>query len=650
VIVLQDIRISYPMLNIHNLTVSFSGEDLFSEITFKLEKGNRVGLVGKNGAGKSTLLKVISGDIENDGGTLALEKEIRIGFLRQDIDFVAGRTILEEAYQAFEEIVELEGRLAKINEELATRTDYESEYYTQLIHDLDEVSTRYELLGGYNYQGDTEKILQGLGFQREDFDKLTDTFSGGWRMRIELAKLLLQKNDILLLDEPTNHLDIESIIWLENFLKSYAGAIVLVSHDKMFLDNVTNRTIEISLGKIYDYKKPYSQYLVLREEIREKQLQSQKNQEKEIKAKEQLIEKFRAKANKASMAQSLIKQLDKVQRIEVDVEDNAVMNVKFPVSKQPGKVVVETKQLSKSYGEKHVLDNVNLMIERSAKIAFVGQNGQGKSTLAKMMVNEIDYDGTIVLGHNVEIGYFAQNQAEYLDGEKTLLETMEDAANDTNRMRVRDMLGAFLFGGDDVDKKVKVLSGGERNRLAICKMLLRPFNVLIMDEPTNHLDIVSKNVLKKALQQFEGTLIVVSHDRDFLQGLTDKVFGFKDREIKQYLGDIDYFLEEHKLENLREAEKKTKVVVAKESKKEAYKWSRQEEKELKQLKNKLSKVERTIASLEKEIAEMDVALAEDYDTVTANPDFFKDYQAKKEALDALMEDWESLDEKLNTLV
>ncbi len=638
------------MLNIHNLTVSFSGEDLFSEITFKLEKGNRAGLVGKNGAGKSTLLKVISGDIENDGGTLALEKGIRIGFLRQDIEFVAGRTILEEAYQAFEEIVELEGRLAKINEELATRTDYESDYYTQLIHDLDEVSTRYELLGGYNYQGDTEKILQGLGFQREDFDKLTDTFSGGWRMRIELAKLLLQKNDILLLDEPTNHLDIESIIWLENFLKSYAGAIVLVSHDKMFLDNVTNRTIEISLGKIYDYKKPYSQYLVLREEIREKQLQSQKNQEKEIKAKEQLIEKFRAKANKASMAQSLIKQLNKVERIEVDVEDNAVMNVKFPVSKQPGKVVVETKNLSKSYGEKHVLENVNLMIERSAKIAFVGQNGQGKSTLAKMMVNEIQYDGAIALGHNVEIGYFAQNQAEYLDGEKTLLETMEDAANDTNRMRVRDMLGSFLFGGDDVDKKVKVLSGGERNRLAICKMLLTPFNVLIMDEPTNHLDIVSKNVLKQALQQFEGTLILVSHDRDFLQGLTQKVFGFKDRVIKEYLGDIDYFLEEHKLENLREAEKKTKVEVVKESKKEAYKLSRQEEKELKQLKNKLSKVERTIASTEKEVLEMDAALAEDYATVSANPDFFKNYQAKKDALDILMNDWESLDEKLNTFV
>lgn len=636
------------MLNIHNLTVSFSGEDLFSEISFKLEKGNRVGLVGKNGAGKSTLLKVISRDIENDGGTLALEKGICIGFLRQDIDFVAGRTILEEAYQAFEEIIELEGRLLKINEELATRTDYESEYYTQLIHDLDEVSTRYELLGGYNYQGDTEKILQGLGFQREDFDKLTDTFSGGWRMRIELAKLLLQKNDILLLDEPTNHLDIESIIWLENFLKSYAGAIVLVSHDKMFLDNVTNRTIEISLGKIYDYKKPYSQYLILREEIREKQLQSQKNQEKEIKAKEQLIEKFRAKANKASMAQSLIKQLDKVERIEVDVEDNAVMNVKFPISKQPGKVVVETKKLSKSYGTKSVLDNVNFMIERSAKIAFVGQNGQGKSTLAKMMVGEIDYDGSIALGHNVEIGYFAQNQAEYLDGEKTLLQTMEDAANDTNRMRVRDMLGAFLFGGDDVDKKVKVLSGGERNRLAICKMLLSPFNVLIMDEPTNHLDIVSKNVLKKALQQFEGTLILVSHDRDFLQGLTDKVFGFKDGLIKEYLGDIDYFLEEHKLESLREAEKKTKVVEVKESKKEVHKLSRQEEKELKQLKNKLSKVERTIASIEKEVLEMDAALAADYETVSSNPEFFKKYQSKKDSLDTLMEDWESLDERLNS--
>jgi ATP-binding cassette subfamily F protein 3 len=441
-------------------------------------------------------------------------------------------------------------------------------------------------------------------------------------------------------------LDIESIIWLENFLKSYAGAIVLVSHDKMFLDNVTNRTIEISLGKIYDYKKPYSQYLVLRQEIREKQLQSQKNQDKEIKAKQQLIEKFRAKANKASMAQSLIKQLDKVERIEVDVEDNAVMNVKFGVSKQPGKVVVETKALSKSYGDKQVLSNVNLLIERSAKIAFVGQNGQGKSTLAKMMVNEIEYDGAIKLGHNVEIGYFAQNQAEYLDGEKTLLATMEDAANDSNRMRVRDMLGAFLFGGDDVEKKVKVLSGGERNRLAICKMLLSPFNVLIMDEPTNHLDISSKNVLKKALQQFEGTLILVSHDRDFLQGLTDKVFGFKDKVIKEYLGDIDYFLEEHKLENLREAEKKTKVHMLKSSKKEAHSLNRQQEKALKQLKNKLSKIESQISTVEKEILNMDAELSEASESGMPTVSFFEKYQEKKDLLELLMEDWGALDDEV----
>jgi len=633
------------MLNVHNLTVSFAGSDLFSNITFKLNKGDRVGLIGKNGAGKSTLLKVLSKDIESSGGTLAFEKDVQLGFLRQDIDFVEGRTILEEAYQAFEEIKEIEGELENINAALASRTDYESESYNQLIHDLTDMTERYELLGGYNYQGDTEKILQGLGFQREDFDKLTDTFSGGWRMRIELAKLLLQNNDVLLLDEPTNHLDIESIIWLENFLKNYSGAIVLVSHDKMFLDNVTNRTIEISLGQIYDYKKPYSEFLLLRGEIKEKQLQAQKNQEKEIKAKQQLIEKFRAKANKASMAQSLIKQLDKVERIEVDADDNAAMNIRFAISSEPGKVVVEAKNMSKSYGDKHVLDNVNLLIERNSRIAFVGQNGQGKSTLAKMMVGDIPFEGHLKLGHNVEIGYFAQNQSEHLPPEETVLEIMQNAANDSNRARVRDMLGAFLFGGDAVDKKAKVLSGGERNRLALCKLLLSPFNVLIMDEPTNHLDIVSKNVLKEALKRYKGTLIIVSHDRDFLQGLTASVYGFKDKVIKEYLGDIDYFLEEHKLENLREAEKKTKVVVKKESKKEAYKLSRQEEKELKQLKNKLSKVERTIADLEKEILNMDAELAEDYEKTAADPVFFEKYQAKKEALDVLMEDWALLDEK-----
>ena len=635
------------MLNVHNLTVSFMGSDLFSGITFKLNKGDRIGLIGKNGAGKSTLLKVLSKDIESSAGTMAFDKDIQIGFLRQDIDFVQGRTILEEAYQAFEEIKEIELKLAAINEQLATRTDYESEIYSQLIIDLTDLTERYELLGGYNYKGDTEKILQGLGFQREDFDKLTDTFSGGWRMRIELAKLLLQNNDILLLDEPTNHLDIESIIWLENFLKSYAGAIVLVSHDKMFLDNVTNRTIEISLGQIYDYKKPYSQFLLLRGEIKEKQLQAQKNQEKEIKQKQLLINKFKAKASKASMAQSLMKQLDKVELIEVDQDDNAAMNVRFAISKEPGKVVVEADKISKSYGDNHVLENVDLLIERNSKIAFVGQNGQGKSTLAKMMVGEIPFEGHLKLGHNVEIGYFAQNQSEHLPPEKTVIEIMEDAASDGNRMRVRDMLGAFLFGGDAVDKKAKVLSGGERNRLALCKLLLSPFNVLIMDEPTNHLDIASKNVLKEALKQFNGTLILVSHDRDFLQGLTSTVFGFKDKVIKEYLGDIEYFLEQHKMENLREAEKRTVVKAKKDtSKDDAHKLSRDQEKELRKLKNKRSKIETQISDLETEITKIDLALAENYDEVSSQPNFFENYKTKKAQLESLMSDWELVEEEI----
>jgi ATP-binding cassette subfamily F protein 3 len=635
------------MLNVHNLTVSFMGTELFSGITFKLNKGDRIGLIGKNGAGKSTLLKVLSRDIESSGGTMAFDKDVQIGFLRQDIDFVEGRTILEEAYQAFEEIKEIEVQLDEINEQLATRTDYESDAYSQLIIDLTEKTERYELLGGYNYQGDTEKILQGLGFQREDFDKLTDTFSGGWRMRIELAKLLLQNNDILLLDEPTNHLDIESIIWLENFLKGYSGAIVLVSHDKMFLDNVTNRTIEISLGQIYDYKKPYSEFLLLRGEIKEKQLQAQKNQEKEIKQKQHLINKFKAKASKASMAQSLMKQLDKVELIEVDQDDNQAMNVSFNISKEPGKIIVEAEKLSKSYGDKHVLEDVDLLIERNSKIAFVGQNGQGKSTLAKMMVGEIPFEGYLKLGHNVEVGYFAQNQSEHLPPEKTVLEIMEDAATDGNRARVRDMLGSFLFGGDAADKKAKVLSGGERNRLALCKLLLSPFNVLIMDEPTNHLDIASKNVLKEALRNFNGTLILVSHDRDFLQGLTSTVYGFKDKEIKEYLGDIDYFLEQHKIENLREAEKRTVVKVAKEtSKNKSNQFSREQEKELKKLSNKLSKIETEIADLESEIAKIDLELAQNYDAVSARPNFFEKYKAKKAQLDTAMEAWEKMEAKV----
>ncbi len=631
------------MLNIHNLSVSFGGEYLFEEISFRLNGGDRVGLIGKNGAGKSTLLKLLTKDMPYDSGTIAMEKDVKIGFLRQDIDFELGRTVLEESYQAFEEIKALELKLDEINHQLVERTDYESDSYSQLIIDLNDVTEHYEILGGYNYQGETEKILQGLGFKREDFDKKTETFSGGWRMRIELAKLLLQSNDVLLLDEPTNHLDIESIIWLENFLTNYSGAVVIVSHDKMFLDNVTNRTIEISLGRIYDYNKPYTKYLVLRNEMKQQQLNAQKNQEKEIQQAERLIEKFRAKSTKASMAQSLIKKLDKIERIEVDEDDNSVMNVRFPISITPGKVVTEIEGLSKSYGSKHVLQNINLLIERDTKTAFVGQNGQGKSTLAKIMVGELEYEGQMKLGHNVQIGYFAQNQAEYLDGSKTVLDTMIDAANEKNRSKVRDILGSFLFRGDEVEKYVKVLSGGERNRLALAKMLLQPFNVLVMDEPTNHLDIKSKNVLKQALDNFEGTLILVSHDRDFLQGLTNKVYEFKDRRIKEYLGDIDYYLEQRKAQDFRAIEKKQEVVAKKEkTNTKTNASSFQDQKKLKSLKNKLSTVESNISQLEKEIADIDHKLLLNYDETIAVPNFFDSYQKKKSDLEEYMKKWEKL--------
>jgi len=633
------------MLNIHNLSISFQGEYLFEEITFKLGSGDRVGLIGKNGAGKSTMLKILSGEMEADSGQMAADKNLSIGFLKQDIDFVFGRTVLEESYQAFEEIKSLEAKMEDINTQLAERTDYESEGYNQLMIDLNDVQHQYEIVGGYNYQGETEKILQGLGFKREDFGKLTDTFSGGWRMRIELAKLLLQNNDILLLDEPTNHLDIESIIWLEGFLKSYNGAVVIVSHDKMFLDNVTNRTIEISLGRIYDYPKPYSKFLVLRKEIKDQQLAAQKNQEKQIQQTEKLIEKFRAKASKASMAQSLIKKLDRIDRIEVDEDDNSVMTLNFPVSITPGKVVVEAEGVSKHYGDLQVLNNIDLTIERDSKTAFVGQNGQGKSTLAKIIVNEIKHQGHLKLGHNVQIGYFAQNQAEYLDGNKTVHDTMIDAANETNRTKVRDILGAFLFRGEEVDKYVRVLSGGERNRLAMAKLMLQPFNVLVMDEPTNHLDIKSKNVLKEALKRFEGTLILVSHDRDFLQGLVDKVYEFKDQKIKEYLGDIDYYLEQRNVESLREIEKRD---VVKEAPKEANnKQSYQDQKKLKSLNNKLSNTESKINSLEKEIKNIDVELATNYDEVVSDPSFFDTYQAKKDQLETLMLEWETIQEEID---
>lgn len=636
------------MLNIHDLSVSFNGDYLFESVTFRLGAGDRVGLVGKNGAGKSTMLKIISREVQPDSGVIASDKEIKLGFLKQDIDFVQGRTILEEAYQAFDDILYVEKQLEETNFELANRTDYESESYHDLIEKVSDLTHRYDILGGYQYQGNTEKILLGLGFKREDFDQLTDTFSGGWRMRIELAKLLLQNNDILLLDEPTNHLDIESIIWLENFLRSFSGAVVLVSHDKMFLDNVTNRTIEISLGKIYDFNKPYSQYLVLREEMREMQLAAQKNQAKKIEETEKLIEKFRYKATKASMAQSLIKKLDKVERIEVDEDDNAVMNISFPVSITPGKVVLEIEKVTKNYGEKTIFQDINLMIERGSKIAFVGQNGQGKSTLIKAIMNEFDYDGSIKVGHNVQLGYFAQNQADYLDGEKTLLDTMIDAATDANRAKVRDILGSFLFRGDDVEKKVKVLSGGERNRLALAMLLLKPINVLLMDEPTNHLDIKSKNVLKQALKKYEGTLLLVSHDRDFLQGMTEKVYEFKDKKIKEYLGDINYFLEERNATDMRSFEQKKdtqqdKIVV---EKKENKSLSYEDQKKLKTLNNRLSKAESTITDLEKKIAKADAELAKEYEKLMNDTKWFSSYEKLKKDLDKTMAEWEQIQEEI----
>jgi len=631
------------MLNVHNLSISFQGDDLFNNITYRVGTKDRIGLIGKNGAGKSTMLKILSKEMEPDTGEIATDKDLKIGFLKQDIDFEEGRTVLEETYEAFVEIKIIESKIENINNELIKNENSESKEYHQLLIDLQNLQDKFEIIGGYSYEGNTEKILTGLGFKSSEFNKQTSTLSGGWRMRIELAKLLLQDNDILLLDEPTNHLDIDSIIWFESFLKSYAGAVLIVSHDKMFLDNVTNRTIEISFGKIYDYKKPYSEYLILREEMREQQLASQKNQEKEIQNTQKLINKFRAKASKASMAQSLIKKLDRMDRIQVDKEDKSVMNVHFPISVNPGKVIFEIKDLSKSYGKLEVLNSINLILARNSKIAFVGQNGQGKTTLAKIINNEIDYNGSLNIGHNVQIGYFAQNQADYLDDKKTVLQTMEDSATEKNRSKVRDILGSFLFRGSEVDKHVKVLSGGERNRLALAKLLLLPFNVLIMDEPTNHLDIKSKSVLKEALKNFEGTLILISHDRDFLQGLSEIVYEFKDKNIKEYIGDIDYYLDKRNIGDIREIERKENNVSPKKMDKDSYKKM----KKINSLNSKIKRVESDIVELEENIKKNNLDLEQnpsDYDEK-----FFEEYELRKNKLATSISKWEDLQNQLEKL-
>ncbi len=638
------------MLNLSNLSIRLGGNDIIRNISFQLNPGDKTGLIGRNGVGKTTLLKAINNELEIAEGQISVLKGNKIGFLKQDIDFEGGTTVLQEAYKAFGKILLLEQKIAEKENELTVRTDFESESYAQLLNDYHQLQEEFQMAGGYQYQGETEKILKGLGFTPADFNQAVENFSGGWRMRIELAKILLQKNDILLLDEPTNHLDIESIIWFENFLKNYKGIVMLVSHDQMFLDNVTNRTIELTKNKIYDFPKPYSAFMKIKSELIEKQQQAAKNQEKEIKETEKLIEKFRYKATKASFAQSLIKKLEKMERIEVDEVDNRTMNIRFPVAQASGKIVFEIENLHKNYGEKEVLKDINLIITKGEKIAFVGQNGTGKTTLAKIMVNELQAtSGKIKTGHNVKIGYFAQNQSEYLNPELSVLETIEAASDDTNRTKIRDILGAFLFSGDDVYKKTSVLSGGERNRLALAVMMLQAYNVLIMDEPTNHLDIHSKQVLRQALNSFDGTLIIVSHDRHFLQNLTEKTIEFKNRHIKIYQGNIEEFLKERQADNFREIELKKEETKSKEKNKNTNNYQERKvlKKRLKQLKNKLNKLETLIEESENKITGMEKELSGENPPVETN--FFQAYEQEKSKLEKMMQEWEILQTEIEDI-
>ena len=643
------------MLSVQGLGLHHAGNYLFRDVNFTIKKDDKIGLVGKNGAGKSTLLKILSGEINFYEGNVVPEGNITIGFLKQDLEFVKGRTVWEETKQAFEQINAWKNELDEVNHQLATRTDYESDDYHNLIHRMTDLNDILHHHDAYNLEGDMEKVLLGLGFKAADFERITDTFSGGWRMRIELAKLLLQNNDLLLLDEPTNHLDMESIIWLENFLKDYNGAIVLVSHDKQFMTSVCNRTFDVNNKKVDDYKANYTKYLELRKERREKLEQAKKNQDVEIKQMEDNINRFRASATKASFAQSLIKKLEKIERIEIDNEDVSKFNIRFVQSVVPGKVIFEAENLGKAYGEKQVFDHVDFFVERGDRIALLGQNGQGKTTLAKILTGQIkDYSGSWNLGHNVNIGYFAQNQEEVLTPGKTVLQEAEDAATEETRSRVRDLLGSFLFSGDDVQKKTQVLSGGERNRLALCKLLLRPFNTLIMDEPTNHLDIQSKEIIKLALNKFEGTLIVISHDREFLQGLADKIFEFRDGKMKEFLGNIDEYLEYRQKESIREIsmekakldEKKSDSDVkttevqtsSNDTKPKQTETNTFITKEQKQLQNKLKKTEEKIADYEKEIKSLEEIFSK---TNPSEAELAKYEQLKKE-LEETMQTWEEI--------
>lgn len=639
------------MISVNNVSVVFGGFYLLDSVSFLINKKDRIGLTGRNGAGKSTTLKMLAGLQAPSEGNISMSSEVKIGYLPQTKVYTDGFTVRKEAEKAFAELFALKDEVERLNNELAGREDYESPAYMKLLDKIHEKTELLSIRGEGNIDGEVEVVLKGLGFKPEDLERNCEEFSGGWRMRIELAKILLARPDIFLLDEPTNHLDIESISWLESFLQSYPGAVVLVSHDRAFLDNVTTRTIEISLGKVYDYKVPYSRFEELRKERMEQQMRAYQNQQKQIKDTEDFIERFRYKATKSVQVQSRIKQLEKIDRIEVEEEDAARITVRFQPAVRSGEIVVAGRTLTKAYGNHLVLKDVDLDIKRGEKVAFVGKNGEGKSTLVKMIMNEIPYEGELKIGHNVNIGYFAQNQADLLDSDMTVLETVDVVAEGDIRKKIRDILGAFLFSGEDVDKKVKVLSGGERTRLAMVRLLLEPYNLLILDEPTNHLDMRTKDILKDALRKFEGTVIVVSHDRDFLTGLADKVYEFANRNIKEYLGGVTDFLEAKKIACFREYEQlhKPKSVsgTAVESQqtgkdsKLSFEERKQLNREIKKAEQRVEKAEQEIARLEDEIAVMEKQMA----SGTVNDDLLKSYGERQKQLEETMEEWERATEE-----
>lgn len=643
------------MLTVNNLTLHFGQRALFKDIGLFVGNRERVGLTGRNGAGKSTLLKLIAGQQNPTSGSISMPKGSTIGFLEQEMIHNESATVIEEASSAFSNIQELEARIAELTAAITERTDYESESYHQLIDELSEANDRLHLLGGVNTEEKAQRVLQGLGFTADDMHRKLSEFSGGWQMRVELAKLLLQNPDLLLLDEPTNHLDIESIQWLEGFLQTYPGAIILISHDRAFLDALTKRTIEVTTGKLYDHKAGYSKFMEWRAEEIERQLQAYKNQQKYIEDTKRNIEKFRAKKNKAAFAQTLIRKLEKLERIEVDDMENIVMQFSFPPAPRSGKVAVKAEGLAKNFGDLQVFQNLDLIIARQEKVALVGKNGAGKTTLTRIINGLESYKGEFEIGHNVEIGYYAQNQAEELDGNKTVFETLDDEAVGDIRKNIRSLLGAFLFSGEDVDKKVKVLSGGEKARVALCKLLLKPYNLLILDEPTNHLDMRSKDVLKEALLNYDGTLIVVSHDRDFLSGLTEMVYEVTPRGLKQYIGDIRQFLNERQAQSIAayEADVKQKQ-VEKENAPSAQKLSYEERKERertkRKLSNRISKCERAIEEGEKRLAELDEQIAShDYSDKEGTEKLLGEYQGLKEKVEQLMLDWEEAEKALSEL-